>query len=86
MLSYYLYYLFHTMPGVYTFKLHARKSTYALSARTADDANEWLLALQDAIDSTLTVQTITERLVLEIIVSVNYKCQLETSSLIVLGS
>ena len=67
---YYLHVLLCHTTGVYTFKLHARKSTYALSARTADDANEWLLALQDAIDSTPTVQTITERLVLEIIVSI----------------
>lgn len=55
--------------GLYTFKLHARKTTYSLSARSLDDANDWVLALQDAIDSTPTVQTITERLVLEIIVS-----------------
>ncbi len=58
----------HISTGVYTFKLHARKSTVSLSARTVDDANEWMLAIQDAIDSTPTVQTITERLILEIIV------------------
>lgn len=53
----------------YTFKLHARKSTITLSARSAEDVSEWTAALQDVIDSSPTIQTITERVILEIIVS-----------------
>lgn len=61
--------MFLFKPGYYTFKLHARKSTYAFSARTEIEANEWIINLQDAIDTCPAIQTITERLVLEIIVS-----------------
>jgi len=54
--------------GCYTFKLHARKNTLVLSAKTAMEASEWISALQDAIDSCPAIQTITERVILEIIV------------------
>ena len=57
-------------PGFFTFKLHARKSSYTFSARTETDANDWILNLQDAIDTCPAIQTITERLVLEIIVRI----------------
>ena len=33
--------------GLYTFKVHARKTTYQLTARNAEDANEWVAAIQD---------------------------------------
>lgn len=56
--------------GYYTFKLHARKSSIVLSAKTAEEVNEWVTALQDVIDSCPTIQTITERVILEIIVRV----------------
>ena len=52
----------------YTFKVHARKITLSLSCRTAVEANEWVAAIQDAIDTCPTIQTITERVILEIIV------------------
>ena len=55
--------------GVFTFKLHARKNTITLSARSAEEASEWISALQDVIDSSPAIQTITERVILEIIVS-----------------
>ncbi len=55
--------------GYYTFKLHARKSSISLSAKSADEVNEWIAYLQDVIDSCPTIQTITERVILEIIVS-----------------
>ena len=55
--------------GYYTFKLHTRKSSIALSAKTVDEANEWIAALQDVIDSCPIMQTITERIILDIIVS-----------------
>ncbi len=57
--------------GCYTFKLHARKNTLVLSAKSAMEASEWISALQDAIDSCPTIQTITERVILEIIVRIN---------------
>lgn len=56
----------------YTFRLYARKSTIALSVKSADEANEWIAAIQDVIDSCPTIQTITERVILEIIVSYLY--------------
>ena len=55
--------------GYYTFKLHARKNTISLSAKTMDEVNEWVGTLQDVIDNCPTIQTITERVILEIIVS-----------------
>ena len=61
-------------PGYYTFLLHARKSTLELTAKHAEDAAEWLAALQDAIDSTPPIQTLTERLILEIIVRHTLQC------------
>jgi hypothetical protein len=54
----------------YTFKLHARKTSITLSARTAEEVSEWISALQDIIDASPTIQTITERVILEIIVSI----------------
>ena len=33
--------------GLYSFKVHARKTTYRLTARNAEDANEWVAAIQD---------------------------------------
>ena len=56
--------------GFYTFKLHARKTSIALSARSAEEVNEWVATLQDVIDTCPTIQTITERVILEIIVRV----------------
>jgi myosin X len=55
--------------GMYTFRLHSRKTTYHLTAKTVEEANEWVVSLQYAIDSCMPIQTMTERLVLEIIVS-----------------
>ena len=37
-------YIFVT--GGYTFKLHSRKATYLLTAKTADEVNEWMVSLQ----------------------------------------
>ena len=71
--------------GPLTFSLHARKTTLKLTAKNAEEADEWILALQDvsqpqrhssnkiileflqAIDSCPPIQTVTERLVLEMI-------------------
>ena len=33
--------------GPFTFSLHARKTTLKLTAKTAEDADEWIGALQD---------------------------------------
>ena len=63
-----------TEAGYYTFKLHARKTSIALSARTAEEVSEWVSALQDVIDGCPTIQTITERVILEIIVSTMPMC------------
>ena len=56
------------------FKLHARKNTVVLSAKTAMEASEWISALQDAINTCPTIQTITERVILEIIVRRRNRC------------
>ena len=55
--------------GYHSFKLHARKSTITLSAKSVEEVNEWVAMLQDVIDTSPTIQTITERVILEIIVS-----------------
>ena len=55
------------MKGAYTIKLHTRKTTYRLNASSAEGVSEWISALQDAIDSCPPIQTVTERLILEII-------------------
>lgn len=52
----------------FTFNVHARKNSVSLSSKTAQEASEWISAIQDAIDSCPTIQTITERVILEIIV------------------
>jgi myosin X len=53
--------------GPFTFSLHARKTTLKLTAKTSEEADEWIGSLQDAIDSCPPIQTVTERLVLEMI-------------------
>lgn len=69
-----------------TFSLHARKTTLKLTAKSSEEADEWIMALQDvshpyeavwkslkvlnfaqAIDNCPPIQTVTERLVLEMI-------------------
>ena len=32
--------------GGYTFRLHSRKATYFLTARTSEEADEWMVSLQ----------------------------------------
>uniref|UniRef100_A0A1X7T799 PH domain-containing protein n=1 Tax=Amphimedon queenslandica TaxID=400682 RepID=A0A1X7T799_AMPQE len=32
--------------GLYTFRLHSRKTTYYLTAKTADEAQEWIVSIQ----------------------------------------
>lgn len=59
--------------GYYSFKLHARKNTITLSAKSVEEVNEWVSMLQDMIDTSPTIQTVTERVILEIIVSAVFR-------------
>ena len=58
--------------GYYTIRLHARRHIHELSTKNLDEANKWIIALQDAIDSSQPIQTLTERLILSLIVSSFY--------------
>ena len=54
--------------GYYTVYLHARRHIHQLKTKSLDEANKWIIALQDAIDNCAPIQTLTERLILNLIV------------------
>ena len=55
--------------GYYAVYLHARRHIHQLKTKSLEEANKWIIALQDAIDSCPPIQTLTERLILNLIVS-----------------
>ena len=59
----------HKETGYYTLYLHARRHIHELSTKSLDEATKWTIALQDAIDACQSIQTLTERLILSLIVS-----------------
>jgi hypothetical protein len=59
----------HKETGYFTVRLHARRHIHELSTKSQEEATKWMIALQDAIDSSPPIQTLTERLILSLIVN-----------------
>ena len=52
--------------GEWSFIVHSRRKSYTLSTKTQADANRWINAIQDVIDSSPPIETPTEKLIDEL--------------------
>ena len=52
--------------GEWTFIVHSRRKSYQLTTKTQADANRWINAIQDVIDSSPIIETPTEKLIDEL--------------------
>jgi myosin X len=50
----------------WTFTVHSRRKSYQLSTKTQADANRWINAIQDIIDSSPLIETPTDKLIDEL--------------------